>query len=95
MHTLITWLRNRSKKTDGIFGSGALPCLVVTDIPLNGSRNFRFPDGISMGILDFKLAALGAAILRGPWPKTEALKANELWKDGSPPTVIYAVRRMG
>tara|TARA_B110001452_G_scaffold61421_1_gene48189 strand:+ start:930 stop:1061 length:132 start_codon:yes stop_codon:yes gene_type:complete len=42
-------------------------------------------------VVDLKMIAM--AVLRGPWPKTETIKAPELWKDG--PVVVYAVRRMG
>ena len=38
-------------------------------------------------------ALLAVASLVGPWPKTEALKAAELWSEK--PCVLYAVRRMG
>lgn len=42
-------------------------------------------------VVDLKMIAM--AVLRGPWPKTETIKAPELWKDG--PVVVYAIRRMG
>lgn len=42
-------------------------------------------------VVDLKMLAM--ALLRGPWPKTEMVKAPELWKDG--PVVVYAIRRMG
>ena len=43
--------------------------------------------------MEIKLAALGAALLKGPWPSTKTLPASNLWSQQT--TVIYAVRRMG
>ena len=40
------------------------------------------------------LAALGVAILKGPFPATNTLPASKLWADGKP-TVVYAIRRLG
>jgi hypothetical protein len=46
-------------------------------------------------MFEIKLAALGAAVLKGPWPQVTAMPAANLWKDESRPTVIYAIRRLG
>ena len=40
------------------------------------------------------VAALGAALLKGPWPQLTAVPAANLWNDDRP-TVVYAIRRMG
>jgi len=42
-----------------------------------------------------QLAALGAAVLKGPWPTSKVLKGKDLWADKSKPTLVYAVRRLG
>ena len=47
-----------------------------------------------MVVTELKLAALSAALLRGPWPKTDTLPASRLWSDNKP-TVVFAIRRMG
>ena len=39
------------------------------------------------------LRLLSMAMLRGPYPKTEAIPLPSLYKDK--PVVLYAIRRMG
>ena len=55
----------------------------------------KLPPNIMPFALELKaVAALGAAVLKGPWPQVAPMPAANLWKDDRP-TVVYAIRRMG
>ena len=40
-----------------------------------------------------QLAALSAAMVRGPWPTNKTIRGGDIWADR--PAVVYVIRRMG
>lgn len=45
-------------------------------------------------MVNINLLALGASVLKGPWPTLSSQPASKLWQDGQP-TVVYSIRRFG